>query len=154
MANLLVKDLMWSEPKVVSPDTTLKDAAAMMEEADCGVLPVGADSKIEGIITDRDIVVRAISKGKDPAKETVSSYMTSEVVTCKETDTIRNAAELMKKNNIGRLAVMDPSNKLSGVLSFGHILRNDAGAEEVADIVTRVATRTNGQQSGRSASST
>lgn len=153
MANLLVKDLMWSEPAVIAPDATLREAAAKMEEVDCGVLPVGTDSRIEGIITDRDIVIRAISKGKDPATEKVSSYMTAMVHSCKETDTIRDAAHVMKRNKVGRLAVMSPSNKLTGILSFGHILRNDAGAEEVADIITRVAGKNNGIDSTRTSAS-
>ena len=74
--SVLVKDLMWSEPPMVSPDATLKEAAAKMTEVDCGVLPVGTGSKVEGIITDRDIVVRAISKGKDPSRERASDFMT------------------------------------------------------------------------------
>ncbi|MEZ0226572.1 MAG: CBS domain-containing protein [Alphaproteobacteria bacterium] len=149
MNDLVVKDLMWPKPELVSPNATLKEAAARMEEKGCGVLPVGSDSRVEGIITDRDIVIRAISKGKDPDSERVSTYMTTKVHFCKETDSIRDAAELMKKNNIGRLAVMGPDNKLSGILSFGHILRNDAEPEEVADVVTRVAERSNGHDSAR-----
>lgn len=149
MNNLVVRDLMWSKPEMVSPSATLKEAAARMEEKGCGVLPVGDDSKVEGIITDRDIVIRAISKGKDPSREQVAAYMTPHVHFCKESDSIREAAEMMKQHNIGRLAVMGADNKLSGILSFGHILRNDAEAEEVADVVTRVAGRSNGHDGTR-----
>ncbi|QQG37450.1 MAG: CBS domain-containing protein [Micavibrio aeruginosavorus] len=129
---------MVKNPALIGPEATLKDAAAKMESVDCGVLPVGTKGKITGIITDRDIVIRAISKGKDPAKENVANHMTAKAFFCKETDTIKEAASLMKKNKISRLVVKDNSGDVSGILSFGCILREDASAEEVADIITRV----------------
>ena len=126
---LLAKDLMWSKPPIVSPDTTLLEAASKMTKVNAGVLPVGRDGEVEGIITDRDIVTRAVSEGKVPAQARVSDFMTSNIYSCKETDTIKAAAEIMKKKKVSRLAVMNGQNKFSGILSFGHIFRDDANAE-------------------------
>lgn len=139
---LLAKDVMWSTPPMISPDTTLQDAAKKMTETNAGVLPVGSGGKVEGIITDRDIVVRAISQGKD-SSEKVVKFMTRNIHSCKESDSISDAANLMKKNKVSRLAVMNSNNELSGILSFGHIFRNDANAEEAADVITRAASRNN-----------
>jgi len=138
---LLAKDLMWSKPPLISPDMTLQAAAKKMTETDAGVLPVGKDGKIEGIITDRDIVVRAVSEGKISEKAKVSDFMSSHVYSCKETDTIKSAAETMKKKKVSRLAVMNGENRFTGILSFGHIFRDDANAEEATDIITRVTNR-------------
>ncbi len=139
--NLLAKDVMWPTPPMIPPDTTLQDAALKMEEMDTGVLPVGTDGKVDGIITDRDIVLRAVSKGKDPSSEKVADFMTRGIYSCRESDGIGDAASLMKKNKVSRLAVLNDKNRLSGILSFGHIFRNDVNAEEAADIVTRAAGR-------------
>jgi len=138
---LLAKHIMWPEPPLIQPDTTLKDAAKKMTDINSGVLPVGKDGKIEGIITDRDIVVRAISQGKDPAREIVSDFMTVKPYSCKENDPVRDAAELMKRKNVSRLVVMDAQGKFSGILAFGHIFRNEANAEEATDIITRIKHR-------------
>lgn len=138
---LLAKHIMWQDPPLIQPDATLKDAAKRMTDINTGVLPVGKDGKLEGIITDRDIVVRVISKGKDPGREIVSDYMTIKPYTCKESDSIRDAAELMKRKNVSRLVVMNDQGKFSGILAFGHIFRNEANAEEASDIITRIKHR-------------
>jgi CBS domain-containing protein len=145
---MLVKDLMWTTPATVTPDTTLRDAAAKMRETDAGVLAVGDGEGVIGIITDRDIVVRALSQGRDPAVEKVADYMTPEVHACRENASIEHAAELMKQNSVSRLAVMDEMSRLAGILSFGHILRNNATAEEIAEIVNRASHRHNGHGNG------
>ena len=140
---LLAKDIMWANPPMIPPSATLKDAAEKMTKVNAGVLPVGRDGKVEGVITDRDIVIRAVSKGKDPGQEKVSGCMTTSLYFCKEKDSIQKAADLMKQKKISRLVVTDDQNKFSGILSFGHIFRNDANAEEAADIIIRVASRNN-----------
>jgi predicted transcriptional regulator len=94
-------------------------------------------------------VIRALSKGKDVSKEKVADYMTAgRVHSCKEDDTVGEAAKIMKKYKVNRLAVMDHANKLSGLLSFGHVFRNDVNADEIAEVVTRgVNNRNNGKRS-------
>ena len=69
MQNTQVKDVMAKDIVMISPDDTLQQAACKMQEADCGVLPVGTKDNIAGVITDRDIVIRAVCKGLDPASE-------------------------------------------------------------------------------------
>jgi CBS domain-containing protein len=135
MFNTKIKDLMACDPEFISGDVTLEEAAEKMSAIDCGVLPVGDEDNVQGIITDRDIVIRALAKGKDPAKETVQTHMTTEVYRCKEGDTLKQAAEQMQKHKVSRLIVQDNSGEATGILSFGHILRNGGNAEELSNVV-------------------
>lgn len=141
MQTVFVKDLMAKNPVFADPDDTLEDAAVEMKNVDCGVLPVGTKSNIKGMITDRDIIVRAVAAGKDPAKEKVRNYMTAKALFCNENDTIKDATETMKKNKVSRLIVKNDSDRISGILSFGHILRENTNAAEIADVITDVAGR-------------
>lgn len=135
MQNTKVKDIMTKNPTIINKNVTLKNAAEKMRELDCGVLPVGEKDNVYGIITDRDIVIRAIAKGKPPESEQVESCMTSEVFFCNESDTLQQAADTMHKNQVSRLVVKDDNGKVCGILSFGCILRKKASTAEIADVV-------------------
>lgn len=141
MQNTKVKELMTSDPVLITPDASLKDAAAKMENVDCGVLPVGTKDRLDGIITDRDIVIRAIAKGKDPAKEKVRDYMTGKVYACNEEDYLEDAADKMREHKVSRLVVKNKQGKVTGILSFGGILRKNADADEVANVVKHATHR-------------
>lgn len=130
-----VKDIMRKNPVLISPNSTLQDAAKKMRDIECGVLPVGIEDKLEGIITDRDIVTRAVSRGKNIAKELVKDYMTPELYSCNETDTLEKAVDKMRTHKINRILVRDVAGKLTGILSFGGILRRNKDDKEVANVV-------------------
>lgn len=135
MHNTKVRDLMSGDPIFIKPDDTLKQAAEKMKEVDCGVLPVGDENSVKGIITDRDIVIRAVAAGKDQATEKVKDYMTAKVYACNEDDFLEDAADKMREHNVSRLIVKNRHGKVSGILSFGGILRKNANADEVANVV-------------------
>jgi len=105
-----------------------------MKSLDCGVLPVGEQEKLEGIITDRDIVLSAVAEGKDVTQERVKDHMTSEVFCCDEENTLEDAAKHMHDHQVNRLIINDKDGKMSGILSFGRILREDDSSEEVARV--------------------
>lgn len=126
-----VKDLMQKDPFIISPDCSLKEAAQRMEDIDCGVLPVGTKDKIEGIITDRDIVLRAVSRGKDMNKAKVRDFMTPEVCHIEEDDTTDRAAGVMRENHISRVLVRDEDGRPSGILTFGRIVRANNSMQEI-----------------------
>jgi len=130
-----IKDLMKSNPASISADSSLKEAAKKMESVDCGVLPVGTGDEPEGVITDRDIVLRAVAKGKDVTKEKVRDYMTSQIVFCNEDDTLEKAAEAMHENHVNRVFVKDANGKMSGILSFGCILRKENQMEGIQKVL-------------------
>lgn len=130
-----VKHLMTENPEVISPVATLKEAAQKMKEIRCGVLPVGSADNLEGIITDRDIVIRAIAQGKNPSHEKVEDYMTDEMHTCREDETLQDAAKRMRQHNVSRLVVQDNSGRTTGIITFGAILRKNPDEEEVSHVV-------------------
>lgn len=131
-----VKDLMTANPEVVPPNTTLRDAAKKMEQISCGVLPVGSRDNVEGIITDRDIVLRAVAEGEDVNTVTVEKYMTTQKICyCAEGDTAEQAAEMMRKDRVNRLLVKDSQGKVSGIITFGRILREDESLAELGNVI-------------------
>lgn len=130
-----VKDLMESETVMIGPDATLTEAARKMKDVDCGFLPVGTGKSPEGIITDRDIVIRAIAEGKDPGRERVRDYMTAEICACRESDTLEGAARMMNENEVSRLVVEDNAGNICGVLTFGRIIRSNNDKEETSNVV-------------------
>jgi CBS domain-containing protein len=137
MKALTVKALMVKNPAVISPDATLQEAAGKMKSIDCGILPVGMQSKIMGMITDRDIVIRALSKNRNPMEEKVGSHMTSKAHYCKETDTVKQAVTLMKKYGVSRLLVKNGNgDSVTGILSFGRILREVDNVDEIAQAMS------------------
>ena len=130
-----VKEMMKPDVELISPDATLAEAARKMKEIECGILPVGTGSDIEGIITDRDIVVRALAEGKNPATEQVRDHMTGDVCYCAESDELKDAARMMHDNNVSRLVVKDSVGKVRGILTFGSILRQENDKTQVSEIV-------------------
>lgn len=135
MRTTKVKDVMTAHPVLIAPNTTLKDASVRMRDIDCGVLPIGREDRVKGIITDRDIVVRALSHSKDADEEMVRDYMTTEIFDCNENDSLETAVNTMKKHKVGRLLVKNKAGKVTGIISFGDILWRGANAEEVAAII-------------------
>jgi CBS domain-containing protein len=111
-------------PEVVSvpPETTLVDAAQTMKELDVGPLPVCDGERLLGMVTDRDIIVRAIAEGRDPRATEVRDVMTSEIVCCREDDDVRHAAKLMQDSQLRRLLVVNEEGRLVGIVSLGDIV--------------------------------
>ncbi len=137
MENKQVKNLMEMDLKLINPDATLEEASIKMKQCGCGFLPVGTENKLEGIITDRDIVVRALAEGKDPKREMVRDIMTDTICSCKETDTLGDAAKVMSENNVSRLVVKDDANNICGILTFGRIIRANDNKQETSDVVEK-----------------
>jgi CBS domain-containing protein len=111
-------------PEVVSvpPETTLVDAAQTMKELDVGPLPVCDGDQLLGMLTDRDIIVRAIAEARDPRTTEVREIMTPEVVCCREADDVRQAAKLMQEQQLRRLLVVNDEGRLVGIVSLGDIV--------------------------------
>jgi CBS domain-containing protein len=119
---MLVKDCMTSHVECAKPNSTLREAAQMMRDLDVGPLPVcGEDDRLAGIITDRDITIRAIAEGKDAEKTSVRDVMTPKIIYCYEDDDITEAAHLMEENQVRRLVVLNRDKRMVGILSLGDI---------------------------------
>jgi CBS domain-containing protein len=122
-----VRDVMTPDPRSVAPDTTLQEAARLMREADTGLLPVLEGDAIRGVITDRDMVLRAAAEGLDPASGRVADAMTTDV-DCVHPDTdMIEAIRHMEGRRIRRLLVCE-GGRLVGVLSLGDLAECESSA--------------------------
>jgi CBS domain-containing protein len=127
---MLVREIMTRHVECVRPDTTLQEAARKMRDLDVGPLPVCGDGdRLVGILTDRDITVRATAEGRDPTKTAVKEAMTPEVVYVFDDQDARDAADTMAAHQIRRVLVLDRDKKLAGIVSLAD-LAVDAGKEE------------------------
>lgn len=124
-----VHELMTDKPQIVPGATTLQEAARKMRDLDFGFLPVAdeREEKLSGVVTDRDITVRAVAEGLDPAKTTVAQIKSDSVMYCFRDDDVAEAAKRMRNKQVYRLIVLDDreSKQLCGVISLGDILRHE-----------------------------
>lgn len=116
-----VFEAMTPEVTTVRPDTTLTEAARLMKENGIGPLPVCDGGRLVGMLTDRDITIRATADGMAPESTLVRQVMTPEAVCCFEGDDVRQAAEIMQRRQLRRLLVVDSEGRLSGIVSLGDI---------------------------------
>jgi CBS domain-containing protein len=119
-----VRDVMTTRPLCVMRDTTLTHVAELMETEDIGAIPVVEDDVVIGMITDRDIVVRALSRGLDPRLTRVDEIATDEVVAIGLEDDLDDALETMARYQVRRLPVTDENNRLLGVVSQADVARS------------------------------
>ena len=112
------KEIMTPSPQCCSRETTLNDVANLMVEADCGEIPVtdGAN-RLVGVITDRDIVCRAVAKGKNPSAMTAGDIMTEPVVCVNESTSLEDVLAVMEENQIRRVPVVDDTGCCCGIIS-------------------------------------
>ena len=118
-----VKDVMSTKVEVLEPHYTLRTAARKMKELNVGSMPVMENGQLLGIITDRDISVYAIALGYGSESTLVDKMMTRDVFSCQPDSDLSEAAKLMEDHKIRRLAVLDDSNGLQGVISVDDIAR-------------------------------
>ncbi|WP_447980050.1 CBS domain-containing protein [Candidatus Nitrospira bockiana] len=116
-----LKDIMTAEVEVIHPDASIEAAAEKMKALDVGVIPVCDGERLVGIVTDRDLVVRAIAEHRDPKHVTVREVMSDEVIYGREDDLVEEAALLMVEKRIRRLPVLDREQRLVGIVSLGDL---------------------------------
>src|SRR6267154_2442463 len=125
-----VNEVMTRTVRIAAPDDTIQRAAQMMAEADAGVLPVGENDRLIGMITDRDIAIRGDACGCDPTRTSVRQVMTHEDVKyCFEDEDIDHVARNMAQLQVRRLPVLNRQKRLVGIVSLSDIShRTDASA--------------------------
>jgi CBS domain-containing protein len=132
-----VSEVMTREVKTVRPDDSLMQAAARMEELDVGMLPVCDGERLVGMLTDRDITTRATAAGMNPRSARVQEVMTADVVYCFEDQDVSEATQLMQEKQIRRLAVLDRSKRLVGVVALGDLAtKHDDQAQKAETLET------------------
>jgi CBS domain-containing protein len=117
-----VKDIMTSQPATCSPETNLAAAAALMLDADCGMLPVIDDGRIVGVVTDRDMYIALATRGKRASELTVGEVAQAPVHTCSPDDDVHAVLETMKQHRVRRLPVAGFEGAIMGVVSMNDIV--------------------------------
>ena len=119
-----VRDIMTSEAHCIAPDASLTEVAKLMGDLDVGSFPVCENDRLTGMITDRDITVRAVARGADPEKTTVREAMTGGIVYIFEDQDVEEAARLFEAKKIRRLPVLSRAKRLVGIVSLGDLAVN------------------------------
>ncbi|HKX53213.1 MAG TPA: CBS domain-containing protein [Nitrosospira sp.] len=133
-----ISEVMSSDVQTISPDATIEEAAQEMRDGDFGLLPVGDEEQLLGVITDRDIAIRAVAEGRGPSTP-VSEIMSEGVIWVQEDDSIEEAAEIMSDNQIRRLPVVNAEQRLVGIVSLGDFAVDASDIGPVADALTEIS---------------
>ena len=140
----IAKEIMTPSPQCCSGETTLNEVANLMVEADCGEIPItDSSNRLVGVITDRDIVCRAVAKGKNPTTVTVAEIMTQPVVCVNEETALDDVLAVMEENQIRRVPVVDGSGCCCGIISQADIALN-VRERETGELVREVSKGTAG----------
>jgi len=135
-----VASIMTENVIVAAPDTFLQAAAKMMRDGDIGILPVtNAENKLVGVITDRDIVIRAVAEGRDIQTTVAGEIMTDRVFTVRPTDFVFEAIRLMGDKQIRRLPVVDEAGILRGILSIADVALESEDEREIAEALEDIS---------------
>lgn len=133
-------DIMTANVELTSPSTPVQDAAKAMRADNVGALPVGENDRLVGMITDRDIALRVVAEGHDPASTSVGDAMSERITYCFDTDTLDRAAEIMAEHQIRRLPVLNADKRLVGMVALGDLARSsEAVARDALAGVSQVS---------------
>lgn len=135
-----VKDCMCTNVYYITPNSTIKDCAKLMCDNHIGCIPVcDTSSNIVGLVTDRDLILRSIACNKDANSTQVREIMTCKVCCCNSEIDIKEAEDLMSKNQIRRLPVVDNNNKIIGIITLGDLAKNNnVNSNEVCDTLENI----------------
>lgn len=134
-----LKDVMTHDVQVIEPDAALDEAAELMRRLDAGALPVCDGERLVGMVTDRDLTVRATADGVDPKQVTVRQVMTPDAAYGFDDQDVSDAARIMEEKQIRRLVVLDHDKRLVGIVSLGDLaIKGSDGAikQEVLEHVS------------------
>lgn len=135
------RNLMTENPVTCTPEANLKDVARMMLDFDCGAIPVvrSSDSQeVAGVITDRDITIRAVAEGRNPLDLTVGDLMTHQVFTVNLDTDAEDCFNLMEEKQVRRLVVVDEGGQVCGIVAQADVARQ-APARKTAEVVRDVS---------------
>jgi CBS domain-containing protein len=137
---MTLNDVMTKNPKTCAPTDFVHQAAQLMKSEDVGPIPiVGDNGKLEGIITDRDIVLKVVAEGRDPKTTKLADVMSTDLITCASDGDIEATLDLMEDNQIRRIPVVDASGRLVGIISQADIATRLDDSEKTAELVEDIS---------------
>jgi CBS domain-containing protein len=131
-----IRDVMTSNPRTVSPEDTIQNAARIMRDEDTGVVPVVENGRAVGIVTDRDIVVRAVADGQ--LNRPVRDIVSGDVVTARPDMSTKEAAQLMSEHQVRRLPVVE-NERLVGIVSIGDLAVKEGSDKRIGDALQDIS---------------
>jgi CBS domain-containing protein len=134
-----LKEIMTPGVEVIAPEATLQQAATKMRRLDIGPLPVCDGEQLVGMLTDRDITIRAVAEGCDPTTTTVREAMTPDIAYCFEDQDLADAVQLMEHYQIRRLPVLTRDKRLVGMVSLGDLAVSSADQRQVGETLKQVS---------------
>jgi CBS domain-containing protein len=135
---MLISEVMTHDVEFIGPDETLQNAALKMKELGVGTLPVCENAGVVGMLTDRDITVRAVADGQSPQTTHVRDVMSHELICCYEDQEVDVAAYLMRSQQIRRIVVVDRDKRLVGIVSLSDLALESASPEQAGEILQDV----------------
>src|SRR5919199_2383703 len=129
-----IQDVMTPNPFLASTETSVAEAARMMRQADVGSLIVLDEGTVFGIVTDRDITIRAVAEDRDVRTTPVGDICSREPLTLSIGDTVEQAMEMMRTNSIRRLPVLDEQGRPAGIVSLGDVAIERGGGSPLGEI--------------------
>lgn len=139
-----VRDLMTTGPACCEPGAGLQEVARMMLDNDCGAIPVVEDGEPVGIVSDRDIAIRAVAEGRNPLELTAGDIMSSPVETVTEATSLDDLFDLMEEKQIRRVVVVDADGGVCGIVAQADIA--EYAGDEVAEVVQEISEPQGGQR--------
>jgi CBS domain-containing protein len=127
-----INEIMTREVSTIQLSDAVQTAAQRMRDLDVGVLPVCDGDTLVGMVTDRDIAVRGVAAGLNPADALVADVMTDEVHSCSATDTVDVAMKQMGDVQVRRLAVLDPKRRIVGIVTLGDLATRQSAPTNAA----------------------
>ncbi len=137
-----LNEIMTPEVVTIAPDASLQQAGQIMASLEIGLLPVMADDDLLGVITDRDIAVRAAARGLDPKRTQVRSVMTENAICGSDTQDVAQGAKQMMAHQIRRLPILDQHQRLVGIVSLGDVVKGLADKCLAGEVLLRVSEST------------
>jgi CBS domain-containing protein len=132
-----ISEVMTPNPRSVQPSDSLQAAARIMRDEDTGVVPVVEGGRVTGVVTDRDIVIRAVVEGNFQAK--VSEICSDDVVTCTADMSTADAAELMSEHQVRRIPVVDAEERLVGIVSLGDLAVKEGRDSRMGETLEQIS---------------
>jgi CBS domain-containing protein len=123
---------MTREVRVASPGQSIREVARIMAEIDAGAMPVGDNDRLVGMITDRDIAIRAVAQGKGPDTPVRDVMSTEQVLYCYEDEELDHVAKNMSEQQVRRLPVVNREKRLVGIVSLGNLAQKEGRAANKA----------------------
>ena len=133
-----ISELMTRDPRTVTTDSTVAEAARTMRDIDAGVIPIVEGERLIGVVTDRDIAVRVVAEGKDPQTTKVTEVASKDLVTIDPQQDLDEALRLMAQHQVRRLPVVEEDGKLIGIVAQADVATH-AGGKKTGEVVEQIS---------------